>query len=328
MKAFFGFNRNPGTPSLVFRQKLAAKVSFCLVLLVFFLGRSVEARIRAFSIPSGSQPISIIFGPDGNFWFTLQDSSQIGRITPDGVITEFRTPTLSFPYDITPSPDGNVWFSEGATGQIGFITPNGRITEIKFSDFDASSGITSGPDGNIWFTDVTGNNIWRVDLATHELTMFPIPTPGAFPNDITTGGDGNLWFTESIGKIGRITPEGAITEFGDNLGLVYSIAGGPDGNVWFTLRFTPQVGRITPTGQIDFFPTPNNGEQITRGHGNTLYLSEFGASRIAQITTDGIVTESPQVDSSEPTGITVGPKRSVWFLGFADNTVYAARFPQ
>jgi streptogramin lyase len=103
---------------------------------------------------------------------------------------------------------------------------------------------------------------------------------------------------------------------------------GPDGNVWFNLRFTPQVGRITPTGQIDFFPTHNNGEQITRGPGNTLYFSEFGASRIAQITTDGIVTESPQVDSSEPTGITAGPNRTVWFLGFADNTVYAARFPQ
>ena len=267
-------------------------------------------------------------GPDGNFWFTEQDSSQVARITPNGVITEFRTPTFSFPYDITPGPDGNVWFTEGATGQIGFITPDGRITEIKFSDFDASSGITTGPDGNIWFTDVTGNNIWRLDLVTQALTMFPVPTPGAFPNDITTGGDGNLWFTEPIGKIGRITPDGVITEFGDDLGIVYSIAGGPDGNVWFTVRFTPQVGRITPTGQIDFFQTPNNTELITRGHGNTLYFSEFGASRTARITTDGIVTESPQLDSSEPTGITAGPSKRAWFLGFADNKVYATKFPQ
>src|SRR5262249_11252893 len=117
-----------------------------------------------------------------------------------------------------------------------------------------------------------------------------------------------------------------IMEFGDNLGGVYSIAGVPDGNVWFTVRFTPQVGRIMPTGQIDFFPTPNNGEQITRGHGNTLYFSEFAANRIAQITTDGVVTEPPNVDSSEPTGIAAGPDRSVWFLGQADNTVYAVRF--
>ena len=300
----------------------------CIALLVLALGTAADARTRSFPIPSGSQPISIIFGPDGNFWFTLQNSSQVARITPQGEITEFRTPTFSFPDDITPGPDGNVWFSEGATGQIGFITPDGRITEIKFSDFDASSGITAGPDGNIWFSDVTGNNIWRVDIVTHQLTMFPIPTQNAFPNDITTGGDGNLWFTESIGKIGRITPNGLISEFGDDLGGVYSIAGGPDGNVWFTVRFTPKVGRITPTGQIDFFPTPNNGELITRGHGNTLYYSEFGTNQIGQITTDGVVTESGQVRSSEPTGITAGLNRSIWFLGFADNTVNATRFPQ
>jgi virginiamycin B lyase len=76
-----------------------------------------------------------------------------------------------------------------------------------FSIFDASSGITAGPDGNIWFCDLTGNNIWRVDLTFHTLTRFPVPTPDAFPEDITTGSDGNLWFTElTAGKIGRITP--------------------------------------------------------------------------------------------------------------------------
>jgi hypothetical protein len=94
MKAFFSLDRNPGAPFLVFRQNFPARVAFSVVLLVFFLGRSIEAGIRAFPIPTGSQPISIILGPDGNFWFTLQDSSQIGRITPEGVITEFRTPTF------------------------------------------------------------------------------------------------------------------------------------------------------------------------------------------------------------------------------------------
>jgi virginiamycin B lyase len=112
-----------------------------------------------------------------------------------------------------------------------------------------------------------------------------------------------------------------ITEFGNNLGLVYTITDGPDGNVWFSLRFTPQVGRITPAGDITFFPTPNNTEQIARGHGNTLIFSEFGANRIAEITTDGIVTESPEFPNSEPTGLTAGPHRSVWFLGFAKNKV-------
>ncbi|MFN2541564.1 MAG: hypothetical protein ABR514_05255, partial [Chthoniobacterales bacterium] len=200
---------------------------------------AAQVRTHSFPIPTPScQPINIILGPDGNFWFTEQNSSRIGRITPQGVITEFVTPTFSFPFDLTVGPDGNVWFSEGATGQIGVITPEGQIREFKFSDFGVSSGITTGPDGNIWFTDVTDNSIWRFDPATRVFSSFPIPTPNAFSSDITAGADGNLWFTEGTGKIGRITPDGVITEFGSDLGSLYSIAAGPDGNLWFTVRFT------------------------------------------------------------------------------------------
>jgi virginiamycin B lyase len=203
------------------------------------------------------------------------------------VITEFLTPTFSFPFDITPGP-GRQWFSERSTGQIGFITPDGQITEIMFAVFDASSGITTGPDGNIWFCDLTGNNIWRYELA-QSLSKFPVPTPNSFPEDITAGADGNLWFTEELGgKIGRITPSGVITEFGSGLESPRSITDGPDGNVWFTLSFTPMIGRITPAGEITFFPTPSNPEQIARGHGNTLLFSEFGPNKIARMTTDGV----------------------------------------
>ena len=171
------------------------------------------------------------------------------------MITEFRTPTFSFPLDITAGPDGNVWFSEGAVGQIAFITPSGRIKEIFFSSSGAAGGIVTGADGNIWFTDLIGNSIWRLELPTRALTSFPVPTPNSFPSDITLGADGNLWFVEGVGKIGRITPEGVITEFGSDLSLPFSIATGPDGNVWFTQRFKPEIGKITPAGEFTFYPT-------------------------------------------------------------------------
>jgi virginiamycin B lyase len=303
--------------------------SFIALAVLSFTAVAQPLGTRSFPIPTPScQPINITLGPDGNFWFTEQDSSRIGRITPQGVITEFVTPTFSFPWDITAGPDGNVWFSEGSVGQIGLITPDGQIEEIKFSNFDASAGITTGPDGNIWFTDSTGNNIWRVDIVTHALTKFPIPTPDSFPNDIITGPDGNLWFAElSAGKIGRITVDGIITEFGNNLGGVYTITDGPDGNVWFTLRFTPMVGRITPAGDITLFPTPNSPENITRGPANLLYFTEFGVNRIAKMTTAGVVTESEEFLHSGPTGITAGLRRGdIWFLGYSINRVYRTTF--
>jgi virginiamycin B lyase len=283
---------------------------------------------RSFPIPtSDSQPISITRGPDGNFWFTEQNRSQVARITPDGVITEFLTPTFSFPIGITAGPDGNIWFSEGAAGSVGqiaFITPDGHIEEIVFSSSSAAAaGIVTGPDGNIWFTDLIGNKIWRLELPSRNVTSFPVPTENSFPNDITVGADGNLWFTEgSGGKIGRITTSGVITEFGSGLILPFSITNGPDGNVWFTQRFTQQIGKITPAGEFTFYTIPSTAEQITRGHGNNLLFTEFGSNKVAKITTDGVVSESPEVPDSAPTGIVAGPFRTVWFLGYGSNRVY------
>ena len=281
-------------------------------------------RTRSFPIPTpGSQPISITLGPDGNFWFTEQDRSQVARITPQGVVTEFVTPTFSFPIDITPGPDGNVWFSQGAIGQIAFITPAGQIEEIAFSSFDAAAGIVTGPDGNIWFTDLTGNNIWRLELVTRSLTSFPVPTENSFPHDIIVGADGNLWFTEQIGgKIGRITTGGLITEFGSDLNLPSSIAAGPDGNVWFTERFKRRIGKITPAGDFTFYRTQGSPEQIVPGHGNSLLFTEFGSNKVGQITTDGVITELPEFHDSGPTGIVAGPFRTIWFLGYASDRVY------
>ncbi len=115
-------------------------------LIAVSLGNTAQAKTRAFRIPTpASQPISITMGPDGNFWFTEQNSSRVARVTPQGVITEFQTPTFSFPFNITPGPDGNIWFSEGSTGQIASITPAGLITEIMFSTFDASSESRADP---------------------------------------------------------------------------------------------------------------------------------------------------------------------------------------
>ena len=46
------------------------------------------------------------------------------------------------------------------------------------------------------------------------ITEFPITTAGSDPGGITAGPDGNLWFTEfGVGKIGRITTAGTVTEF-------------------------------------------------------------------------------------------------------------------
>lgn len=283
--------------------------------------------VKRFPIRGGSQPFAITMSEDGNFWFTLSNSSNIARITPAGSISYFRTPSLSNPAFITPGPDGNIWFGEGSTGKIASVTPNGVITEHQFSFFGVSVGITTGSDGNIWFTDQTDHAVWRFALSSGRFTEFRTPTPNSFPGDITTGSDGNMWFTEqAVDKFGRISPNGVITEF-TGVSSPTSIAAGPDGNLWIASAFTPQVARVTPTLAITIFPTPATPTIIRPGNANNLLFTEFSANKFASITTDGVVTESQEFVNSAPEGITAGVASRVWFLGVGTNKVYETLVP-
>jgi virginiamycin B lyase len=289
---------------------------------------TAQAQQRSFPIRGGTQPFAITMGADGNFWFTLSNSSEVARITPRGKISYFVTPTSSNPAFITLGPDGNIWFAEGSTGKIASVTPAGVIKEYQFSFFGVSVGITAGSDGNIWFTDQTDHAVWRYDLSSGIFTEFRLPTQNSFPGDITTGADGNMWFTEqAVDKFGRITPSGVITEF-TGVDSPGSITRGPDGNIWIASAFTPEIARVTPTIQITLFPTPNQPFIIRPGNQNNLLFTEFSANKIASITIDGVVTESAEFPGSSPTGITAGVRSQVWFLGTFSDRVYETVVPR
>src|SRR5260370_32031063 len=135
------------------------------------------------------------------------------------------------------------------------------------------------------------------------VTGWHIPPRWRFPTAITTGPDGNLWFTEhDAHNIGRITPAGAITEFGiPSGGRPYAITAGPDGNLWFTEPgFYNAIGRSTPAGGISEYPipTPNtNAAGITAGPDKNLWFAEQDADSIARISN---LTGGGNLSSSAP----------------------------
>jgi streptogramin lyase len=207
--------------------------------------------------PDTSNPNGIVAGPDGALWFTQQGYngySQIGRITTDGVVTEYLLPYGTFPANIIVGPDGALWFSGEKKNQLGRITTDGSYTQVNFNTTGNLSpgGLATGPDGNIWFTDTANNAIGRVDTAGN-VTEFPLPTANAVPQGITAGPGGALWFTEmSANKVGQITTAGAITEYpvASPNAAPFNIASGPNDTVWFTEYNGRNIGvikNINPT---------------------------------------------------------------------------------
>jgi len=291
-------------------------------------GGALDAKSRITEFSAGITPASIggdnrsdtagalVAGPDGNVWFTEEFGNAIGRITPKGKVTEFSAGISlgAYPSGITAGPDGNLWFTERGLqggilggdvlpGRIGRITPKGEVTEF-------SAGITT-------------RTSCAIDGSCGD--------EPASPEAITAGPDGNLWFTERYaGRIGRITPDGVVTEFADGISTwgggfrepnwLGGITAGPDGNVWFTEQGGDIVGRITPDGAVTEFPTSinhkaqvDNFSAITVGPDGNLWFTAFGPGRIVRITPDGVITEFPAGGAKTPYGITVGPDGNIWF---------------
>jgi streptogramin lyase len=271
------------------------------------IGRiTLTGEITEFPLPRQGGPIGITTGPDGNIWFTdpgFVDS--VGRITLSGNITQFLLPTVgSGPSAITTGPDGNLWFTESGTNAIARMTTDGIVSEFTISSsFGVPCDITVGPDGNLWFVDLM-DKIGRISPSANPestITLFPLAS-GSAPTGITRGSDGNLWFTENS-QIGRITPQGNITNFNvTNSGTTpNNITSGPDGNLWFTEHYFGLIGRITTSGIVSLMLIPGSflpgsspdPTSIIAGPDNCLWFTERLGNSIARISLTGVVAEFP-----------------------------------
>jgi streptogramin lyase len=251
--------------------------------------RPAQGGFTTFPLPTpGVSPDGITLGPDGALWFTEFYGNAVGRVTPQGRITEFFVPprprrasgsaTESQPHDIVAGPDGNLWFDDFGGNKIGRITPRGVVTEFPLSSHPENPkgsgpyGVAVGRDGAVWFTELMGMRIGRITV-DGRITEYKLPGVNHVPGDIVAGGDGALWFTESTQNLlGRITVDGRITEYSlphtpcntagvtgsNDVGVcaVGDLVAGPDGGVWFTEGWRGALGRIDASGHITEYPVP------------------------------------------------------------------------
>lgn len=225
-------------------------------------------------------PWCLTVGPDGNVWFASWRN--VERMTPEGVITRFPLPPvpLGGVTTIVSGPDGNLWYGDYLGQRIGRMTPEGVLTEFPTSSLPYA--MAAGGGGNLWFVDGAANVVGRV-TPDGNITVFPLAGDASTPVFVAAGPDGNVWATvherqnrPPVGKIVRLTPTGAITEFllpgGSTPG---GITAGPDCNLWFT-EAEARLGRISPTGTITEFPLPAGTvpQAIVTGSDGNLWFTE------------------------------------------------------
>jgi len=98
------------------------------------------------------------------------------------------------------------------------------------------------------------------------IVEYPLPTPDAFPNGIVVGPDDALWFTQlRADKVGRLTPDGHLTEYPALGSGPVGIAVGPDGAFWLAGNTGNEILRMTVEGEITHrFPVPTPNASVLR----------------------------------------------------------------
>jgi virginiamycin B lyase len=192
------------------------------------------------------------------------------------------------------APDGTAWFAvDGALVRIGH---DGAVSTIPMHELHPDS-MAFDADGTLWFTETNHSLIGsvasdgRVRTHTRGLTRW-----NSGPQWIARGPDGAMWFTELRDRIGRIAPDGRITEFAHGIPYRSSpggIVAGPDGALWFTLWHGNVLGRMTTDGRVTLhrgLVTPSRGNEfdpaavlVPDGHGG-FWFNESQGGRVAHLT--------------------------------------------
>ena len=312
------------------RRLCRVTLSFLIVLaLSDALARAQSISEYAVPSPPPTDLLTITAGPDGAVWFGESRTSKIGRVAPDGTITEYSTTVGKPPYSLVTGPDGNLWFADG--GDVGRMTPTGQVT---FFPVGPSGGIgaepvaiAAGPQGALW-TACQGTHELAKVTTDGTVTQFPVPVGdpnSSTPYAIAAGPDGNLWYPDDDGDfIGRMTPTGTVQTFPVPAGTrPQAITAGPDGAMWFS-NYTGGLGRISTSGQVQIFPFGANAHALTVGSDGNIWLVDI-SGLVGRVTPAGVATVYPLPDRTVvPAAITGGPDGGIWFTESHANKIARA----
>jgi virginiamycin B lyase len=171
----------------------------------------------------------------------------------------------------------------------------------------------------------------------YAVTNYNVPSSDTWYNDndsIAAGPDGNLWYA-TYGIIGKVTPSGQFTEYGNANGIpsgyIGYVAAGPDGNMWFAIN--SQIGKISPSGVVTMVTsytepgnvtqgtTCNNVYGISKGPDGNLWFSDYTCGYIGVLNPSTMTAQ--EYDITQVPGWPAGKLAYLWQMAFGpDGKLY------
>lgn len=272
---------------------------------------SQTSPIIQIPLKTGSEPLGITMGPNGNVWFAENNSTAIIEYNPTN--ESFRT----------------------------FSVPTNQTSMIWFMVFDSH--------GNLWFSNQLQDYLWRFSPETGQFANFTTGNQFVRPFGLVYDNLTNkIWFTSTYtDQIGYFNLSGGTAAMGSLINVtgtpilktppLYGPTGiqiGPEGNIFVSEPFSGNIAEYSPTQQrfLQVWNLPTGAQPVGIAIDNeqqTIWFANHASSLFGYINmTTGKVTEfatSPFEffgdTISLPYWAMINPNGVVWIDEHASNKI-------
>lgn len=276
-------------------------------------------------VPDAAGPLAA--GPEDSLWFAT--GTKLGKVDADGKLTELPlSENVGSLQAIVAGREGALWGTRGH--EVDRISRSGEVTRFPLPSEDEEAGqIAVDQDGELWFTvwvpkRLKERRFGRAYVVRMQpdgqMTRFPLRGPARRrdepPASIVSGPGGAIWFTDpALARVGRLTPDGKLTEFHVRLRPAVLAPDGADG-LWF-VGFEG-VGKISAEGQVRELRTGafqglwigSGFGAVAGGEGDLWFIGS--ATRVMRLTPSGHLTVVRGPGAPAAVHIARGPGGSIW----------------
>lgn len=212
--------------------------------------------------PEAPDPHTLLLGPGGALWFTVQGGNFVGRL--DRATREVRLAKVpapnARPYGIALSPQGVPWVALFGTNALARVDPQTlEIAVHRLPRADAHPRrLDVGSDGRVWYVDYPGGRLGVYDPQRERFTEWLLPSGAdARPYAMAVDHRDRVWLVETGAQPNRLVgfdPKGGAEGEGAFLGAVELPSGGltvrhmhfhaPSRTLWFGTD-AHTIGRAT-----------------------------------------------------------------------------------